>query len=271
MTMIRSKIARLAARPRCLAARRPACCATRGLAESGWGLLNMTQGVTDISRKIYGLHMLIFWVCVAIAVVVFGAMIWSIVKFRKSKGAVADTTLVHNTGRDHLDRDPGRDPGRHGGAGRADAGRDRGHDQHRADIKVTGFQWGWQYEYLDTGVSFFSRLDRKSDAARELRLGHRSEHRRSLPAQRRPSAGGPGRRQGAPADHRRGRHPLLVGAGLRRQEGRHPGLHQRGLVQGRRRQDRASTAASAPSCAAATTASCRSSSTCARRTISKPG
>ena len=35
----------------------------------------MTPGVTDISRKIYDLHMLIFWMCVAIAVVVFGVMI----------------------------------------------------------------------------------------------------------------------------------------------------------------------------------------------------
>src|SRR6516225_9450348 len=66
-------------------------------AESGWSLLNMTRGVTDISRKIYDLHMLIFWVCVAIGVVVFGVMIWSIINFRKSKGAVADVTMVHNT------------------------------------------------------------------------------------------------------------------------------------------------------------------------------
>src|SRR5579862_470475 len=66
-------------------------------AESGWALLNLTQGVTDISRKIYDLHMLIFWVCVVIGIVVFGVMIWSIVTFRKSRGAVPDTTLVHNT------------------------------------------------------------------------------------------------------------------------------------------------------------------------------
>src|SRR5215469_14949675 len=65
--------------------------------ESGWAQLNLPQGVTDISRKIYALHMEIFWICVAIGVVVFGAMIWSIVNFRKSKGAVPDTTLVHNT------------------------------------------------------------------------------------------------------------------------------------------------------------------------------
>jgi cytochrome c oxidase subunit 2 len=38
-------------------------------------------------------------------------------------------------------------------------------------IKVTGFQWGWNYEYLDKGVTFFARLDRKSDAARELGSG----------------------------------------------------------------------------------------------------
>ena len=38
-------------------------------------------------------------------------------------------------------------------------------------IKVTGFQWGWNYEYLDKGVTLFQRLDRKSDAARELGSG----------------------------------------------------------------------------------------------------
>ena len=66
-------------------------------AESGWNQLNMTQGVTHISREIYNLHMKIFWICVAIGVVVFGVMIWSIISYRKSKGAVPDVTLVHNT------------------------------------------------------------------------------------------------------------------------------------------------------------------------------
>ena len=66
-------------------------------AESGWSLLNMTPGVTDISRQIYGLHMYVFYICCAIGVVVFGAMIYSIVTFRHSKGAVPDTTMVHNT------------------------------------------------------------------------------------------------------------------------------------------------------------------------------
>ncbi len=66
-------------------------------ADSGWGLLNMTQGVTAMSRHIYDLHMLMFWLCVGIAVVVFGVMAYSIFTFRRSRGAVADTTLVHST------------------------------------------------------------------------------------------------------------------------------------------------------------------------------
>jgi cytochrome c oxidase subunit 2 len=140
--------------------------------ESGWAQLNLPQGVTDISRKIYALHMEIFWVCVAIGVVVFGAMIWSIIAFRKSKGAIADVTLVHNTkveviwtvvpviiliamavpaARTLVEIEDTTKTG--------------------LTIKVTGFQWGWEYEYLDEGVAYYSHLDRASDAARELGSG----------------------------------------------------------------------------------------------------
>jgi cytochrome c oxidase subunit II len=141
-------------------------------AESGWHLLNMTEGVTAISREIYHLHMLIFWVCVWIGVAVFGVMIWSIIKFRKSQGAVPDTTMVHNTkvevmwtavpviilvamavpaAKTLVELEDTRNT--------------------ELTIKVTGFQWGWQYEYLDNGVSFFSRMDRDSDAARQMGSG----------------------------------------------------------------------------------------------------
>src|SRR5579863_8222902 len=50
---------------------------------------NLPPGVTQLSRDIYTLHMEVFWVCVAIAVVVFGVMIYALVKFRHSQGAVA--------------------------------------------------------------------------------------------------------------------------------------------------------------------------------------
>ncbi|HXY95608.1 MAG TPA: cytochrome c oxidase subunit II [Steroidobacteraceae bacterium] len=140
--------------------------------ESGWAQLNLPKGVTDISRKIYGLHMKIFWVCVVIGIVVFGVMIWSLVAFRKSKGAVPDTTMVHNTrvevvwtivpviiliamavpaARTLIEIEDTTKTG--------------------LNIKVTGFQWGWEYEYLDEGVSYYSHLDRASDAARELGSG----------------------------------------------------------------------------------------------------
>jgi len=139
---------------------------------SGWRQLNMTQGVTAISRNVYDLHMKIFWICVLIALVVFGVMIYSLVKFRKSRGAVPDVTLVHNSkvefvwtvipvvilvvmavpaARTLVEIE----------------------DTTKTEltIKVTGFQWGWNYDYLDDGVSYYSHLDRASDHARELTSG----------------------------------------------------------------------------------------------------
>ncbi|MBS0366013.1 MAG: cytochrome c oxidase subunit II [Proteobacteria bacterium] len=141
-------------------------------ADSGWSQLNMTQGVTDISRRIYDLHMAIFWVCVAIGVLVFGVMIWSLIKYRKSRGAVADTTLLHSTRVEViwtvvpvlilvLMAVPA--------ARTLVAIEDT--SKTGLTIKVTGFQWGWRYDYLDDGVGFYSHLDRKSDAARELTSG----------------------------------------------------------------------------------------------------
>jgi cytochrome c oxidase subunit 2 len=55
---------------------------------AAWNL-NLRVGVTELSREIYHLHMLILWICVVIAVGVFSVMIYSIVTFRKSKGAVS--------------------------------------------------------------------------------------------------------------------------------------------------------------------------------------
>ena len=58
------------------------------LSSSAWAdmPLNLTKGVTDVSRDVYDLHMLVLYICTAIGVVVFGAMFWSMVFHRKSKG-----------------------------------------------------------------------------------------------------------------------------------------------------------------------------------------
>ena len=66
-----------------------------GAANAEWGL-NMPRGVTELSQETYELHMLIFWVCVWIGVVVFGVMIYSIFAHRKSKGAKPDQ-FSHST------------------------------------------------------------------------------------------------------------------------------------------------------------------------------
>src|SRR5246127_5790336 len=128
-------------------------------AESGWNQLNMTQGVTHISREIYHLHMKIFWICVAIGVVVFGVMIWSIISFRKSKGAVPDVTLVHNT---RVEAIWTVVPVIILIAMAVPAARTlvEIEDTTRTEltIKVTGFQWGWNYEYLNKGGGFFCGL-----------------------------------------------------------------------------------------------------------------
>jgi cytochrome c oxidase subunit 2 len=139
---------------------------------SGWSQLNMTQGVTAMSRRIYDLHMEIFWICVVIGVLVFGVMIYSIITSRKSKGAVPDTTMVHNT---RVEMVWTIIPVVILVAMAVPAARTlveiEDTTKTEITIKVTGFQWGWQYDYLDNGVAYYSHLDRQSDAARELLSG----------------------------------------------------------------------------------------------------
>ena len=64
-------------------------------AKADWAL-NMPRGVTDLSVETFELHMMVFWWCVAIGVVVFGVMIISLFKHRKSKGA-EPASFSHST------------------------------------------------------------------------------------------------------------------------------------------------------------------------------
>lgn len=137
-------------------------------AHAAWSGLNMPKGVTTLSDDIYGLHMLILWIVVVIGIVVFGWMIYSLVKFRKSQGAVPDTRLVHSTRAEILWT---AIPvailvGMAVPAARTLIDIE---DSTATDIniKVTGYQWKWNYDYLDEGFNFFSTLARDSDAARQ--------------------------------------------------------------------------------------------------------
>jgi cytochrome c oxidase subunit II len=138
--------------------------------------LNMTAGVTESSAEVYGLHMLILWICVVIGLIVFGAMAFAMWKFRKSQGAVA-ATWSHHTGAEivwtvipililvamawpatrtlfDMDDTTGSE----------------------MTVKITGYQWMWRYEILNyrdqpSSVNFISRIDPESDRMRQLGAG----------------------------------------------------------------------------------------------------
>ncbi len=142
------------------------------VAHADWGGLNMTQGVSILSKEIYGLHMTIFYWCIAIGVVVFGVMIYSLIKFRKSQGAKPDTTLVHSTKVEIIWTVipimilvAMAIPTARGLIKIEDMG------NVALNIKVTGYQWKWEYEYLNQNVRFFSTLKRDSNEARQLGSG----------------------------------------------------------------------------------------------------
>ncbi|WP_081467388.1 cytochrome c oxidase subunit II [Vibrio scophthalmi] len=121
-------------------------------------VLNMTQGVTQISGQVYELHMLIFYICCAIALIVFGAMFYSIFKHRKSKGAVAahfhESTKVEIiwTVIPIIILIAMAIPATKTLVAMEDT------TQSDLTVKITGSQWKWHYSYFGEEVEFFSLL-----------------------------------------------------------------------------------------------------------------
>ena len=114
-------------------------------APAGWLDLNMTEGVTDLSQEVFGLHMLILWICVVIGVIVFGAMFWSIAMHRKSRG-VTPATFHESTSLEFLwtivpfviligMAVPATKT----------LIKMYDHSDSEIHIKITGYQWLWQY------------------------------------------------------------------------------------------------------------------------------
>ncbi len=123
--------------------------------------------VTPISRQIYDLHFGILWVCVVIFVIVFGAMFWSIFKHRRSAGAKAaqfheNTTIeviwtivpfiiligmAYPATKTVLDMKDTSSPD--------------------MSIKVTAYQWKWEYDYQQDGIRFLSNLSTPRDQIEE--------------------------------------------------------------------------------------------------------
>jgi len=147
-----------------------AACLPASAALAAWEL-NMPVGVTELSRDIHGLHMLIFWICVLIAAAVFGMMIYSMVKFRHSQGAVP-AKFDHST-KAEIVWTVIPIAILVGMAIPAAETLIKIEDTRNSQltIKVTGYQWKWHYDYLDQNVNFFSTLARSSNAARQLHSG----------------------------------------------------------------------------------------------------
>jgi cytochrome c oxidase subunit 2 len=134
-----------------------------GNAFAGFDQLNMTPGVTDISHKVYDLHMLIFKICVVICIGVFAVLIYSIFKHRKSKGAKPASFHESTTVEIIWTTIPFLILV--GMAVPATKTLLALEDTRDADmsIKITGYQWKWKYDYLDEDISFFSILNTPHD------------------------------------------------------------------------------------------------------------
>ncbi len=122
------------------------------------GGMNLPEGVTDVSQEIYQLHMWVIYVCIGIGIVVFGAMGWSIVKHRKSNNPTPATfhenllvefiwtiipviiliVLTIPAFKLLLKMEDS--------------------SESEMSIKITGYRWYWQYEYLEEGINFYSNL-----------------------------------------------------------------------------------------------------------------
>ncbi|MES2672131.1 MAG: cytochrome c oxidase subunit II [Pseudomonadota bacterium] len=141
--------------------------------------LNMGKGVTASSQNAYDAHMLALWICVAIGLIVFGAMAYAMFKFRKSKGAKPDVDFTHSTKLEIiwtvvpvallvLMAFPA--------TSKLIAMYDT--RDSAMTVKVKGYQWLWKYEYMAEKpgdvVSFTSRLDRKSDQIRQSKVDART-------------------------------------------------------------------------------------------------
>ena len=120
--------------------------------------LNLTKGVTAVSREVYDLHMLVLYICTAIGIVVFGAMFWSMIFHRKSKGAKAadfhESTKVEIlwTAIPIVILIAMAVPATSTLISMED------NDNSEVTIQITGSQWKWHYKYFDQDIEYYSVL-----------------------------------------------------------------------------------------------------------------
>lgn len=123
--------------------------------------LNLPAPQSSIAAEMYDLHTMLLWICLVIFIAVFGVMLYSVIKHRKSSGYKA-ATFHHSTKAEVIwtiipfliligmgypatqtiiDMKDTSDPD--------------------ITIKATGYQWQWGYDYLKgegEGISFYSKM-----------------------------------------------------------------------------------------------------------------
>ena len=130
---------------------------------SEWDALIMREGVTQVSRDVFELHMLIFYICVAIGAVVFSVMFYSLFRYTKKRNPnpstfhestklevawtvvpflilIAMAVPASKTLTEIYDDEEGE-----------------------INIQVVGYQWKWEYKYLEDDINFFSNLSTDQD------------------------------------------------------------------------------------------------------------
>ena len=119
---------------------------------------NLQVPASKVAHDVFQLHNFIMLVCLGIFVVVFGAMFYSLLKHRKSVGHKAahfheNTTvevvwtvipfvilmgMAFPAAKVVIDMKDTTNPD--------------------MTVKITGYQWKWNYDYLNDGISFYSNL-----------------------------------------------------------------------------------------------------------------
>lgn len=129
---------------------------------------NLPYGVTPMSHEVYHLNNYGFWMMIGIGFVVFSVMIIAMIFHRKGAGHQAaqfhENTVLEVTwtiipililialaipaARILVKETNASDP--------------------VMNVEITGYQWLWQYNYVQQGFSYFSKLSESSNEARML-------------------------------------------------------------------------------------------------------
>jgi cytochrome c oxidase subunit 2 len=138
------------------------------------GALDMRPGVTEMSVRIQQIHHMGLWVCVVVGVIVFGAMFYSMFAHRRSRNPVPSTfsesTLVEfiwtlvpvlilvgmaipaTRALREIENNENSD----------------------MTVLVTASQWKWHYQYLESGISYYSNTSTPQEQIDNLEP--KSEH-----------------------------------------------------------------------------------------------